>query len=294
MILGKTEMKPAVIGFFNEVDAVKSGGKGKNLVELARALFPVPPGFILTFEAFLEYREQGHMPAEMKEHISACYHQLSKETGNPAVAVRSSASAEDLPNASFAGQYDTYLYVCSEAELMQRIVDCWHSLDSPGAMVYRKRMKISGENLKMAVIVQTMIDPRVAGILFTSQSYHGKEDVMIVESNWGCGETVVSGKVTPDHFVISRVEPFTVLARLPGKKEIMLRAGVETDTTEEQRGAESLNPDELAQLCRIGRDIEHHFGCPQDIEWALTGDGLFVILQSRPITRVNYQKYQKL
>lgn len=283
-------MERAVIGFFNEVDAIKSGGKGKNLVELTRALFPVPPGFILTYDAFLEYREQGHMPAEMKEHISAYYRQLIKETGNPAVAVRSSASAEDLYNASFAGQYDTYLYVGSEAELMQRIVDCWHSLYSPRAMVYRKRMKISGENLKMAVVVQTMIDPRVAGILFTSQSYQGKEDVMIVESGWGCGETVVSGKVTPDHFVIARDETFTVLARLPGKKEIMLRAGVETTTTEEQRGTESLTPDELAELCRIGRDIERHFGCPQDIEWALTGEGLFVILQSRPIVRINYQK----
>ena len=158
-------MKQSMIGFFHEVDPSKSGGKGKNLVELTGALFPVPPGFIVTYDAFLEYKKQGRMSEEMKKHVATYYNQLSRETGSPFVAVRSSASAEDLQNASFAGQYDTYLYVCSEAELFKRIVDCWNSLYSPRAVIYRERMKILDQDLKMAVIVQAMIDPRAAGIL---------------------------------------------------------------------------------------------------------------------------------
>lgn len=281
-------MKQPVTGFFHEVDAAKSGGKGKNLVELTGALFPVPPGFILTFDAFLEYKELGRMSEEIKGQVSSRYRQLCLETGSPFVAVRSSASAEDLQNASFAGQYDTYLYIGSEAELYQRIVDCWNSLYSQRAMVYRERMKIPGSDLKMAVIVQTMIDPRSAGILFTAHCHGDNGMAMVVESNWGCGETVVSGTVTPDHFVLSRHEPFTILERLPGKKEILLRAGksgpVETNTTEEQRMAESLTIDQLGRLRRMGLEIERHFGCPQDIEWALAHDGRLFILQSRPIT----------
>lgn len=282
------KMKQPVIGFFHEVDPNKSGGKGKNLVELTNASFPVPPGFIITFDAFLEYREKGRMPEEMEELISTYYKQLGRETGSPFVAVRSSASAEDLKSASFAGLYDTYLYVGSEAELFKRIADCWNSLYSKRAILYRERMNIPDEDLKMAVVVQAMIDPRAAGILFTAHSHNHNGMAMVVESGWGCGETVVSGKVTPDHYVVSRNEPFTVLARIPGKKEIILRAGeagpMEMNTTEEQRMMDSLSFEELRRLCRIGREIERHFGSPQDIEWALADDGRFFIVQSRPIT----------
>lgn len=288
-------MEQSMIGFFHEVDPNKSGGKGRNLVELTNASFPVPPGYILTFDAFLEYREQGRMPEEMGELISTYYKQLSRETGSPFVAVRSSASAEDLKTASFAGQYDTYLYVGSEVELLRRIEDCWNSLYSQRARVYRERLKIPGEDLKMAVVVQAMIDPRAAGVLFTAYSHNHNGMAMVVESGWGCGETVVSGKVTPDHYVVSRDEPFTVLARILGKKEIVLRVSeagpMESNTMEEQRLADSLTFEELRRLCRVGREIERYFGSPQDIEWALSDDGRFFILQSRPITRINNQKF---
>jgi pyruvate,water dikinase len=279
----KTKMN-SVIGFFHEVDPTKSGGKGKNLTALVKAHFPVPPGFILTYDAFVEYREKRGMSGEIKKYIALYYQQLIQEAGSPWVAVRSSASAEDMQGASFAGQYDTYLYVGSDTELCQRIVACWDSLYSARANLYRERMKIPGNNLKMAVIVQTMIDPRSAGILFTTQSYQNNEHVMIVESSWGCGEVVVSGKVTPDHFVVSRQEPFQLLERLPGKKEIILQSGVETACTTAQKETDSLTPGELRQLCQIGLAIEQHFEYPQDIEWALTHDGRFYILQSRPIT----------
>lgn len=291
-------MKFQIIGFFHEVDPAKSGGKGKNLIALTRACFPVPPGFILTFDAYSQFRETGCMSEEVKEGVSACYRRLVRDTGGPFVAVRSSASAEDKKTASFAGQYDTYLYVGSEEELFKRILDCWHSLFSERAVAYRKRMEVSTKDLKMAVVVQSMIDPRAAGILFTAYSYHGEnQKVMVVESGWGCGEPVVSGKITPDFFMVSRKEPFTVLERMPGKKDIQIRGGesgpVEEKTPVERIEEYSLTENQLARLCQMGIEIEHHFQCPQDIEWALDKEDNFFILQSRPITTNWPQKSTK-
>ena len=229
------------------------------------------------------------MPEELERKVIAFYRQLSRETGNRFVSVRSSASAEDLKAASFAGQYDTYLYVQSEETLLARIVDCWNSLFSERATAYRERMKIPGTNLQMAVVVQTMIDPGAAGILFTSYPYGGGKRVMVVESSWGCGDTVVSGKVTPDHFVVSRDEFHTLLETLPGNKDIQLRGGdsgpVEESVPADRKKNNSLSSDELTRLCTIGKKIENHFNQPQDIEWALDNNGKIVILQSRPITR---------
>lgn len=279
-----------IIGFFQEVDPGKSGGKGKNLVEMGNASFPVPLGFILTYDSYSRFKETGQMPGEIKATVSKCYRELSRQTGSPVVAVRSSASAEDLQVASFAGQYDTYLYVNSEEELFKRIIDCWHSLSSERAVAYRERMNVPGDNLKMAVIVQTMIDPKSAGILFTGYPYRGKDKtVIMVESNWGCGETVVSGKATPDRFVISKNQPYTILEKIPGEKEVFLQGSESGPITKEtpllQQKDFSLKDRELRRLCEIGNKIESHFGAPQDIEWALTGDGEIFILQSRPITR---------
>jgi pyruvate,water dikinase len=283
-------MVTKMVGLFHEVDPAKSGGKGKNLVELRDASFPVPPGFILTYDAYSRFKETGKMLEEIKSAVSKCYRELSRQAGSSLVAVRSSASAEDLETASFAGLYDTYLYVNSEEKLYKRIMDCWHSLDSERAKVYRQRMKIPGHDLKMAVIVQTMIDPKSAGILFTSHPYQEKdENVIIVESNWGCGETVVSGKATPDRFVISKNQPYTILEKIPGEKEVSLQGSesgpITTETTADRRRILSLTHHELTRLCDIGNQIECHFAAPQDIEWALDKNNHLFILQSRPITK---------
>lgn len=280
------------IGFFNEVAPGQSGGKGKNLIQLQRASFPVPPGFILTYGAYSRFSETGRMSREMKETISTYYRTLSRDTGNTLVAVRSSASAEDLKTASFAGLYDTYLYVESEEMLCKRIADCWHSLFSERAAAYRQRMNIPGTHLKMAVIVQAMIDPKSAGILFTGHPYRGtgnkNEMVMMVESNWGCGETVVSGKVTPDRFVISKNKPYSIIEKKTGEKDVVLRGGqlkhLSGNMSDRQTGEFSLTDNEIKQICRLGNKIESHFGLPQDIEWAITDEGRIVILQSRPVT----------
>lgn len=279
-----------MIGFFHEVDPNQSGGKGKNLVELQAASFPVPPGFILTYDAYTRFKETGQMSEEIKAVVSKYYKELSRQTGSPVVAVRSSASAEDLQSASFAGLYATYLYINSPGNLFKRITNCWHSLDSERAKVYRQRMNITTPGLKMAVIVQTMIDPKSAGILFTSYSYQDKDKtVSMVESNWGCGETVVSGKATPDRFVISKNEPYTIYEKIPGEKEVFLQGSKSGSITKKtpvnQRRNLSLTHSELTRLCQIGNQIESHFAAPQDIEWALDKNDHLFILQSRPITK---------
>jgi phosphoenolpyruvate synthase/pyruvate phosphate dikinase len=284
-----------MIGFFQEVDPAKSGGKGKNLAELRDASFPVPPGFILTYDAYSLFKETGRMPGEIKAAISKCYRELSQQTASSVVAVRSSASAEDLQSASFAGIYATYLYVNSEEKLFKRIMDCWHSLYSERAKAYQRRMNMPGHDLKMAVIVQTMIDPESAGILFTTHLYPGKnKNVIMVESNWGCGETVVSGKATPDRFVISKNQPYTILEKIPGEKEVFLQGSESGPITKvpppDRRRNLSLTHHELTRLCDIGNQIESHFAAPQDIEWALDKNDHLFILQSRPITKFLEQR----
>jgi phosphoenolpyruvate synthase/pyruvate phosphate dikinase len=283
-------MAANMIGFFYEVDSAKSGGKGKNLVELREASFPVPPGFILTYDAYSRFKETGQMSGEIKAAVSRCYRELSQQTGSPVVAVRSSASAEDLQTASFAGLYDTYLYVNSPENLFKSIMACWHSLYSERAIVYRQRMNIPAQDLKMAVIIQTMIDPKSAGILFTGCPYPGKDKtVIMVESNWGCGETVVSGKATPDRFIISKNEPYTIYEKIPGEKEVFMQnsgSGPITKKTPADRKRNlSLTHHELTRLCEIGNQIENHFAASQDIEWALDKNDQLFILQSRPITK---------
>ena len=282
------EMK--MIGFFHEVDADKCGGKGKSLIALQDAGFTVPPGFILTYDAYSLYKETGHMPAAVKEQVISCYRKLKHDTGSHLVSVRSSASAEDLPNASFAGLYETYLYVESENDLSERIIACWQSLFNERAAAYRAQRHIPETGLKMAVIIQTMIDPKCAGILFTTYPYPGKprQNVMIVESNWGCAETVVSGKATPDHFVIAKDGHYTLLEKSPGEKEVVLQGGRLESRDPADPGSPtgefSLTGDELKRLCQLGDQIEAHFKHPQDIEWALDPQDKLFILQSRPVT----------
>jgi pyruvate,water dikinase len=281
-----------MIDFFHEVDPEKCGGKGKNLVALSKASFPVPPGFIITVDAYTQYEETGKstVPAEIERRIPEYYNELVSRTGSPRVSVRSSASAEDMPHASFAGQYETYLYVQTLDEMVERIHNCWDSLWSERATMYRRRMKIPEKGLKMAVIVQTMIEPRSAGILFTAHT-HSKEPgqrVMIIESNWGCGESVVSGQATPDHFVVSKEMPYPILEKISGDKEVFIQGGPAGETIlptpAEKKKEFSLTPGEISRLCEMGNKIENHFGSPQDIEWALENNGTLFILQSRPIT----------
>jgi pyruvate, water dikinase len=192
-----------------------------------------------------------------REAVLASYAQL----GEGLVAVRSSACAEDSETASYAGQQETYLNVSGGDEVCRRIVACWASFFSERALFYRAR-KGSLDDLRMAVVVQRMVEPRKSGVLFTVDPVQRRRDRMIVEAIYGVGEQVVSGQATPDHYVLDRAGATT--------REHLPNGGV-------------LDGSELAALAELGRSLEETFGGPQDVEWAIA-DGELYLLQSRPVT----------
>ncbi|MEH1164286.1 PEP/pyruvate-binding domain-containing protein [Micromonospora sp. CPCC 205539] len=222
------------------------GGKAAGLGELIRRGERVPPGFCVTAEA----HRLGVIP---RTEIVAAYEQL----GAGPVAVRSSATAEDLPEASFAGQQDTVLNVTGVDELFDAIQRCWGSLHSVRATAYREARQIDHRTVRMAVVVQRMVTPAVAGVLFTANPVTGRRDEMAVDAAPGLGTTVVDGAATVDHYLLDGV-------------------------TQDHRGC--LTPAQLAELRTTGERLQGHFGCPQDVEWALDPAGTLWLLQSRPIT----------
>jgi pyruvate, water dikinase len=213
--------------------------------------------------------------------------------GGVAVAVRSSATGEDSAEGSFAGLQDTYLWVRGEQDLLGRVRDCWASLYNAEAVGYRLRMKTGEPDLAMAVVVQRMVEPRCAGVMFTCSPNTGDRSVIAIEGCWGLGSALVSGDVTPDSFVISKVTGEIVRRSVAVKLRLHHAgpggAGVITDDVPgPMREAACLTDAELAALAELGRRVEEHYGVPQDIEWAITGGASpgesVVLLQSRPET----------
>ena len=274
---------------FSEIgkdDLPRVGGKGLNLGKLTKAGFSVPQGFCVTTDAYRFSVQnlsdqnvnsvKGVMLApELTEAILKAWKELHTDT----VAVRSSATAEDLEEASFAGQQDTFLNVTSDG-ILDALKACWASLWSERAIAYRQTQDISNEGLAMAVVVQEMCAADVSGVLFTVSPFN--ENVSIVESNWGLGESVVSGEITPDSFQISR-ETGEVLERTVATKQEMITAAGVSEVSSAQQNIPSLTDEQLKQLGQIGIQVETIYGQPMDIEWALA-DEKFVLLQARPIT----------
>ena len=304
-------------------DRRRAGGKAVNLGELLAAGQPVPPGScILTsaYEAFVAGNdlhseiqhqtttldpadpdaleaasaairarfEAGPIPPEVAADIHEAYQALSLDSpgSTPAVAVRSSATAEDLPGLSFAGQQDTYLNVVGEAALLQAVKHCWASLWTARAIGYRARNNISPDDLALAVVVQRMVAAQASGVLFTANPVSGRRDEMVIDASFGLGEAVVQGIVDPDHYVVDS-RTWTISGRKLGAKALAILAQSEGGTAEvrqEQAAAQQALPDaQIIALCQTAARIAGHFGSPQDIEWAWAEDKLF-ILQSRPIT----------
>lgn len=264
------------------------GGKALNLAIMINQGIRVPSGFVITtdaFELYTEYLnlkrdkksiEEGSIPSELREKILKFYESLLKGY----VAVRSSAVAEDRKFASFAGQQDTFLYIKGEEELLKTVKKCWASLYNKRALLYREKKGIHEE--RIAVIVQRMIDAEQSGILFTKHPANGDSSVILIESNWGCGESVVSGLVNPDRFII-RKEDGKVLEKVLGEKEVFSFKGKIIKAPKEKREKFTLNKDKLELLRYESLKIEELFKIPQDIEWAFEKGSLY-ILQSRPIT----------
>lgn len=292
------------IRWFKEIgieDIPIVGGKNASLGEMYRELAPqgvkVPNGFAITADAYRGFlrvtkldrtieeilhdlntqdlanlRQRGRqvreailaatLPTHLQQAISEAYVRLSSGSHDLVdVAVRSSATAEDLPDASFAGQQETYLGVEGADAVCEHVVHCWASFFSERALFYR-RHKGSLDDLGMAVVVQRMVEAEKAGVLFTVDPVQRRRDQMIVEAIHGLGERLVAGEVTPDHYVVDRQGAV--------KREHLASSG-------------TLHPEELLRLAELGRQLEGHFGGPQDVEWAIAGGEVF-LLQSRPVT----------
>lgn len=294
------------------------GGKAANLGELARAGLPVPAGFCLTTRAYLEATASpalaevhralaatapddlaglaslaaearalvldAGVPAGIDAAVRAAYAALGADT---AVAVRSSATAEDLPFASFAGQQDTFLNVVGADAVLAAVRRCWASLWTDRAVTYRAVQGIEPSAVSLAVVVQRMVDAAVAGVLFTANPVTGRRHEAVIDASPGLGEAVVSGAVNPDHFVIDGATG-RILERRIGDKGLLIRplpgGGTERVAQPDAGLAPSLDDAQLAALELLGRRAEVHFGSPQDLEWAIGQDGAVWLTQSRPIT----------
>lgn len=270
----------------NEDDLQNVGGKGLNLGKLTRAGFTVPPGFCVTTDAYcfsVKHLPEQNMDSvkevvlapELIEAVFKACEDLQTDT----VAVRSSATAEDLETASFAGQQDTFLNVKTDG-ILDALKECWASLWSERAIAYRQTQGVSDEGLAMAVVIQEMCRADVSGVLFTVSPFD--KNVCIIESNWGLGESVVSGDITPDSFHISRETGEALERTVATKHEMITESGV-SQVSSDQQNIPSLTDEQLKQLGQLGIQVETLYGQPMDIEWVLADDE-FVLLQARSIT----------
>ncbi len=311
-----------------DADASKltsTGGKASNLTILAKAGFQVPRGFVVTTEAYTKFIQLNQMERLAEEYLKDINHADAKSLGRATskmreltetamlpeelvdavklsyskigsgpVAIRSSATAEDLPDTSFAGQYDTSLFIEGIDSVLQHIKHCFGSVWTERAVAYREENRIPHELVRLAVVVQSMVDARSAGVLFTSNPLSNSESEMMIESNFGLGESVVGGYAVPDRYLVSKSvskpDEFSLISREIGTKDtIIVRArdgiGVQQSTLEPGKSQESsLDDDEVIRLASIGESIEKLFNSPQDIEWAIDHEGNVHVLQSRPIT----------
>lgn len=240
------------------------GGKGASLGEMTQAGIPVPPGFVITTEAFDDklLPIESKMSQALKEILKA-FDSLDAER----VAVRSSAVAEDSSQASWAGQLETYLNV-SRGNLIDKVRECWNSIKSDRAVAYAADQNLSKKQLTVAVVIQKMVDAQAAGVMFTANPVSKEKNEVMIESVWGLGEQLVQGSVTPDNFIVDKETSEIKSKDLQKESE------------------QSVTDENIKNLVGLGKKIENHYGSPQDIEWAIDEEGKIWILQSRPITTV--------
>ena len=330
---GSVKARPPVVCWFEECrkDSVPLvGGKCSSLGELINAGVRVPPGFALTTEGYRRFMAEAGIDREVaslltgvdaqdvdalekisvqiravieaqpfsieiEDLVAECYRKLALRCCMPAVpvAVRSSATAEDLPGASFAGQQDTFLWIRGVDDLLHHMRRCISSLYTGRAIAYRVNKGFGGDQVAISVGVQKMANSYTAGVMFTIHPANGDRSVIVIDSNFGFGESVVSGEVTPDHFVVNKIT-LDIIDRTISQKELCYTVDPKTQTSQafevpfERQKVQSLIDDEITELAWMGKQIEKHYGRPMDIEWALDKDfpagGNIFILQARPET----------
>ncbi len=320
-------MSSEIILWFEQIgkdDIAVAGGKGANLGELTRAGIPVPPGFVVSADAyrsfiddsglrpkisgFLSSVEPSNMQgvqmvsqeikqlfaaAPMPEGTAAAIAKAYEQLGGGPVAVRSSATAEDLPQASFAGQQSTFLNVLGEEHVVHAVKSCWASLFEAQAIFYRAQAGFEHMAVGIAVPVQAMVQSERSGVMFTVNPVTRDAGQIVIEAAYGLGEAVVAGLVTPDMYVVDK-SALAVVDRMVSEQESELvrdpeAAGPEGNVWREvpiaRRSLAKLSDAQVIELARLGLRVEAHYGRPQDIEWAIEGEQLF-LLQARPVTTV--------
>lgn len=316
-----TVNSPFILPFsaISAADLPHVGGKGANLGEMTGAGFPVPPGFCVTTEAFERFLEasgiaeniyaaleilasnnldevrrvgqevrerliQLPIPLEVEQALLAAW---EKEGADYAYAVRSSATAEDLPDASFAGQQDTYLNVRGREALLENVRSCWVSLFTDRAILYRAKNGFSHREVLLSVVVQRMVLPEVSGIMFTADPISGHRQIVSIDASYGLGEALVSGLVSPDLYKVDKRDK-KIIETTVADKQLAIRPLAEGGTYQEEltgelRTAQVLDAQQIRELADLGTRIERHYGKPQDIEWCIEDNQLYIV-QSRPIT----------
>jgi len=316
-----------IVSFFKDIDKHDTplvGGKGANLGEMVKAGFPVPNGFVITINAYDAFLAEngiakkiyeildatdvndptqledasrkirkmitnGKIPDEISKEIIASYKKLSGRFKKALVAVRSSATAEDLAKTSFAGQGISYLNVVGEANLLMNVKECWASLFTGRSIYYRVENKIKHENVKIAVIVMKMIQSEVSGVMFSIDPAKNDKDRIIVESVWGLGEMIVQGSVIPDKYVVQK-GTFAILSKEVSDQStqlIRVKGGdnKEVEVPKNIRNKQKISDEEIIKLAKIVARLQEHYYFPQDAEWAKEKGELYLV-QTRPVTTI--------
>ena len=319
-----------VIVWFNEVNKKNIalvGGKGANLGEMTKANIPVPPGFIVTADTYFDFLRQtkltdkirrlladvdvndskqlqrtaaqvrqviskAPMPPEIAREIEQAYTKM----GRGLVAVRSSATAEDLPEASFAGQQRTFLNVQGEKEVVVAVQECWASLFEARAVFYRVQQNYDHFKVGIAVPVQRMVQSEASGVMFTLEPLTSDRSKIAIEAVLGLGEMIVSGEVTPDTYIVSKEELKITSKEIARQEWKLIRrdgnkgeeANIKLPLTAEEQSRQKISDDDILALAKIGQSLEEHYQFPQDIEWAKENGQLFIV-QTRPVTTIREQ-----
>lgn len=311
--------------WFDEVDRDHIslvGGKGANLGEMTKAGFPVPPGFVVTAPAYFHFLDHSHLRAKIKQLLSGLnVHDMRELTrvsvqirkllnqspiprdlaiaimksylklgNNTPVAVRSSATAEDLPGASFAGQQDTFLNVSGEANVIEKVRDAWSSLFTPRAIFYRQQKHFDHFKVGIAVPVQKMIQSETSGVMFTINPVNNDKSVVIIEAIAGLGELIVQGSVTPDHYEVLRRTGEIVKKQVNRQLKMMTKVvrdhavdNVIHSVPQSQQKSQKISDDQITRIAAWGIKLHQHYFFPQDVEWAIR-KGKIYLIQTRPIT----------
>jgi pyruvate,water dikinase len=310
---------------YQPTDAPVMGGKNSSLGTLLRAGLPVPSGFAVSADCYRKAIADGGLAAELdaltggldaRDHaavaaagvrareligsldladgladaIRSAYEELCGRCGDGTlpVAVRSSATCEDQPDASFAGEHDTYLWVRGGDDVVRHVLRCWASLFTDRGIAYRLERGYGQHHAAMSVGVQQMVTPRAAGVAFTLNPSNGDRSQIAIDASWGFGEAVVSGEVTPDNFLVDKVmgtiTKRTISAKTMEYKLVDGDAVCAVEVEPERQSVPCLTDEEIAAVAKLARRAEKHYRCPQDVEWALDGSAEVLLLQSRPET----------